>query len=88
MKCANCSNDARYIYRLTPKNGIGYCDKDLPKFLEERRKAGLLELVPETKAAIDTALKNITTAIPAPTEEPITEETPAPSKKSIKKTAE
>ena len=44
MKCANCSNDAMYIYRITKLESIYYCGRDLPRFLEERRKAGLLNI--------------------------------------------
>jgi len=44
MKCANCSNDALYVYRITKEKSVHYCGKDLPSFLEDRRKAGLLNI--------------------------------------------
>ena len=44
MKCANCSKDAMYVYRITKTNSVYYCGKDLPSFLEDRRKAGLLNI--------------------------------------------
>jgi hypothetical protein len=44
MKCANCSNDALYVYRITKTESVYYCGKDLPSFLEDRRKAGLLNI--------------------------------------------
>jgi hypothetical protein len=49
MKCANCSDDALYVYRLTFEKAIYYCKKDLPKFLDERRKAGFLDIPKENK---------------------------------------
>jgi len=67
MKCANCNNDAQYVYKITNDHTILYCAKDLPKFLDERRKAGLLETVAAEKA-------------PEPTPEPTP--TKKPSKKS------
>ena len=59
MKCANCSNDAMYVYRITKLESIYYCGKDLPRFLEERRKAGLLnitEAFTEAKESVVEAL--------------------------------
>ena len=50
MKCANCANQASYEYRVTTKKSVFYCGKDLPKFLEERKKAGLLKITPEFTA--------------------------------------
>jgi hypothetical protein len=44
MKCANCLNDAMYVYRITKTESVYYCGKDLPSFLEDRRKAGLLNI--------------------------------------------
>jgi len=44
MKCANCPNDAMYVYRITKTESVYYCGKDLPSFLEDRRKAGLLNI--------------------------------------------
>lgn len=43
MKCANCDRDAFYIYQINAHVEIPYCGSDLPKFLEPRRKAGLLK---------------------------------------------
>ena len=42
MKCANCNNPAVFIYDITPKVNIPYCGEHLPRFLEPRKKAGLL----------------------------------------------
>jgi len=50
MKCANCSTDAMYVYRITKTESVYYCGKDLPSFLEDRRKAGLLNI---TQALIE-----------------------------------
>ena len=59
MKCANCLNDAMYVYRITKTESVYYCGKDLPSFLEDRRKAGLLnitEALIEAKEAVVEAL--------------------------------
>lgn len=70
MKCANCSNDALYVYRITKTESVYYCGKDLPSFLEDRRKAGLL---------------NITQALTEAKEE-VVEILSTPKKKTAKKT--
>jgi hypothetical protein len=82
MKCVNCSIPALFEYRLTEETSIFYCDKDLPKFLEERKKAGLLNLTQEYKDSAKTALEAVTydPSIPVSTEE-------APKKKTTKKSA-
>ena len=59
MKCANCLNDAMYVYRITKTESVYYCGKDLPSFLEDRRKAGLLNITEafiEAKEAVVEAL--------------------------------
>lgn len=81
MKCANCKNDALYLYRITFEKSLYYCKKDLPKFLDERRKAGFLDIPKEPKAVVT-----------EPVEEPILdeliEEPEKPKKKAAKKKAE
>lgn len=97
MKCANCVNDAFYIYQLTATSQILYCNKHLPKFLEQAKKAGLLKTTESLKQAIDEGMKNIVTpSIPSTvdpiieTVAPVAEEVPAPKpkKKAAKKKAE
>jgi len=78
MKCANCDKDALFEYQITKKKSIYYCGKDLPGFLEERKKAGLLKITPAFTEAKENALEQLS---PETTEEPKTE------KKTIKKTA-
>lgn len=59
MKCANCPDNAMYVYRITKTESVYYCGKDLPSFLEDRRKAGLLnitEAFTEAKEAVVAAL--------------------------------
>lgn len=70
MKCANCSKDAMYVYRITKSKSVYYCGKDLPSFLEDRRKAGLL---------------NITEAF-TEAKESVVETLSVPKKKTAKKT--
>ena len=78
MKCANCDKDALFEYQITKKKSIYYCGTDLPGFLEERKKAGLLKITPAFTEAKESALEQLS---PETTEEPKTE------KKTIKKTA-
>ena len=42
VKCANCSNDALYVYQVTDSFGINYCQYHLPRFLHNQRNGGLL----------------------------------------------
>ncbi len=59
MKCANCSNDAMYVYRITKSKSVYYCGKDLPSFLEDRRKAGLLDLTAAFTEAKESATETL-----------------------------
>lgn len=79
MKCANCDRDALFEYRITQKASIFYCGTDLPGFLEERKKAGLLKITPAFTDAKESALKQLSLE---KTEEP------KPVKKAAKKKAE
>lgn len=78
MKCANCETDAFYVYKLTLTKDILYCAKHLPSFLENRRKAGLLQTTDTYKTIVEDGKNNLAT-------EPIP--TPTPSKKPTKKPA-
>ena len=79
MKCANFDADAFYVYKLTLTKDILYCAKHLPSFLENRRKAGLLQTTDTYKTIVEDGKKNLST------EE--TPTTPTPSKKPTKKPA-
>lgn len=57
MKCANCEQLAHYVYRLTADVGTPYCDKDLPRFLLDRKRAGTLETTQEWEKALQEGLK-------------------------------
>jgi hypothetical protein len=85
MKCANCSKDAMYIYEINAKTSIPYCDKDLPLFLVDRKKAGLLK----TTAEHATALKEVATNLSQTSSslDDSTQSAPEP-KKATKKKAE
>lgn len=61
MKCANCNNDAQYVYRLTDSLGTPYCDKDLPRFLLERKTSGALETTAAFEEALNTAMTSLKT---------------------------
>ena len=78
MKCANCDKDALFEYQITKKTSIYYCGVDLPGFLEERKKAGLLKITPAFTEAKESALVQLS---PETTKELTTE------KKTTKKTA-
>ena len=86
MKCANCSRDAMYEYRMTDSKSLFYCGKDLPAFLEGRRRAGLLAITPKLTEELSSALSAIATN--QPVEEGLEEESPKPVKKAAKKKAE
>ena len=77
MKCANCDKQAMFEYRVTQAYSIFYCGNDLPSFLEERKKAGLLTITEAYKDAAKTALEAVAYEAPKPT-------TP-PKKKTTKK---
>jgi hypothetical protein len=72
MKCANCIKDAMYVYRLTEATSVYYCGNDLPSFLEERRKAGLLNITEAFTEAKESAAEVLA----------------VPKKKTVKKTAD
>lgn len=102
MKCANCDKDAFYVYQLTAKSTVLYCNAHLPTFLEQAKKAGLLKTTDALKSAIEEGLKNITTPVEEPVLEmnraihgstmmataPETTEASKPKKKAAKKKAE
>lgn len=81
MKCANCANEAAYEYRVTTDTSVFYCGKDLPKFLEERKKAGLLSITLEFTEDLKDALDILGPSSPE------TVEAPKPKKKTAKKSA-
>lgn len=78
MKCANCDKDALFEYQITKQKSIYYCGKDLPGFLEERKKAGLLKITSAFTEAKESALEQLS---------PETTPAPKPVKKTNKKTA-
>ena len=80
MNCANCSNKALYEYRITEKKSVFYCGKDLPKFLEARKVANLIDLTDSHNDELQSALDILSVKA---------EETPAPTvaKKAVKKQA-
>jgi hypothetical protein len=83
MKCANCSRDGMYVYRITKTTSVYYCSKDLPSFLEDRRKAGLLNIT----EAFTEAKESVVEALKLPeVQETVVEPTPVPKKKTAKKT--
>ena len=90
MKCANCDKDAFYIYQLTEKKQIVYCNKHLPRFLEQAKKAGLLKTTDTLKSVIENGLKTIAnlTVEPVLVEEVTVEEPQEPKKKAAKKKAD
>lgn len=88
MKCANCSTEALYEYRMTANKSLFYCGKDLPKFLEPRRRAGVLTItdaMPELLASAVAALTPKVEETPVVVEKPVES---APKKRSSKKKSE
>ena len=81
VTCANCENDALYVYEVNRDVVVNYCDKDLPGFLKERRNAGALPTTEAYAKLREEALAALT---------PIdfnTHEEAAPSKAAPKKSA-
>jgi hypothetical protein len=63
MKCANCSNDALYEYKITQKSSVFYCGKDLPRFLYARRDAGLLNTTEAYAEEQTSAIESLTNEV-------------------------
>jgi len=90
MKCANCSNQAAYVYEPTAGHVIPYCIADIPSFLKPQLKAGYLkkaegfdDFLTEAVNTANESVKEIEPVI-----EPVIEEEPvkkAPVKKTSKK---
>jgi hypothetical protein len=88
MKCANCNSDALYEYKITLNKSNYYCGKDLPKFLEQRKKAGLLQKTEQFKVEYDAAIDTLTPTIPTELNlEETSIEKPTPKKKAPSKKA-
>lgn len=81
MKCANCDKNALFMYRMTKNKALYYCGKDLPKFLEERRRAGLLAITEEFTKEKELALEILSPSDPEEDPTPIAKKT---TKKSVK----
>ena len=84
MKCANCDKEAMFEYRMTQAKSVFYCGKDLPSFLNERKKAGLLKITEGYKAAAKSAIEAVTMQVPEVVEEPVAPKKKATTKKSAK----
>jgi hypothetical protein len=90
MKCANCTKDAFYIYQIAEGTQILYCNNHLPKFLEQAKKAGLLQTTEALKSVLEEGFKKITNTpvVKLEVEETlVAEPTPTPTKKPTKKAA-
>jgi hypothetical protein len=73
MKCANCDNDALWLYEPDGANDVPYCDKDLPSFLREQARAGLLrktEAYDAVAAEVATILAPPVELAPVPVKKP------------------
>ena len=82
--CANCTNDSVWVYEITSSHTIPYCSIHLPKFLNDRKNAGLLkrsdEMVQEQSNAFEAlATKSSKKSSKATVveETPVVEEVPA-----------
>jgi len=90
MKCANCTKDAFYIYQIAEGTQILYCNNHLPKFLEQAKKAGLLQTTEALKSVLEEGFKKITNTLvvkPEVEETLVAKPTPTPTKKPTKKAA-
>jgi hypothetical protein len=91
MKCVNCSNNALFEYKVTQLKSFLYCDTHLPKFLDARKKAGLLTLTNVFSEEKEKALEILSlepAQVEESVEEPVVEEETKPKKKAAKKKAE
>lgn len=86
-QCVNCHNKSDWLYEITPSQIVPYCHMHLPRFLDERRAAGLLkrsdEMVQEQSDAFEAlapkSSKKTSKAVVEETpvvEEPVVEEEP------------
>ena len=55
--CANCADEALFEYKLTDEVSIHYCGKHLPKFLDARKKAGLLHTTDSFSEVVEEAME-------------------------------
>lgn len=85
--CVNCTNDSVWTYEITPSQTLPYCSLHLPRFLNDRKNAGLLkrsdEMVQEQSDAFEAlapkSSKKTSKAVVEETpvvEEPVVEEEP------------
>jgi hypothetical protein len=65
-KCANCSVDATYAYKINDSVVINYCVIHLPKFLTAQKNAGLLKPEPEVVENPAPKAKKKTTSVTTP----------------------
>ena len=84
MKCANCDSDALFEYAISKNTSIFYCGKDLPGFLNERRKAGLLKITSKFTESNESAISALSSS---PEVDAVEESAPKPVKKATKKSA-
>ena len=64
MKCANCDRNALFEYKISKVTSVFYCGKDLPSFLNERKKAGLLTITEAHETLIESAIEKVSTFNP------------------------
>lgn len=83
-KCANCPNDAAYLYEPSESLTIPYCVRCLPSFLVPVMKAGHLKVAASKDKAVKEAIDLLPQASEA-TPEPEPEVEKAPAKKAVKK---
>lgn len=80
IKCANCAEDALYVYAVNPAFPTYYCPKDLPGFLKDQKAAGHLQRVveePVVEEVLEPAPKASKKKAEPVVEEPVVEEAPA-----------
>lgn len=82
--CANCNNSSTFVYEISPSHTILYCSIHLPRFLTEKKNAGLLkrsdEMVQEQSDAFEALAPKSSKKSSKATvveETPVVEEVPA-----------
>lgn len=74
--CANCTNTSVWIYEITPSHTIPYCGVHLPRFLNDRKNAGLLKRSDEMVQEQSDAFESLAPKSSKKTSKAVVEETP------------
>jgi hypothetical protein len=84
VKCANCDNEALYVYDVPATDTVYFCSVHLPRFLRKQAESGLLPTT-DAYAVKQAQIAEILAPVEeAPVEEPVVEE-PAAEEPTVAK---